>query len=215
MKGTSALNWEAIRNFAELQILTRASYVALMVIPIVAGCWSSIRVILSHYDRNAWMAPQSLGTITSELSTMPATRQLLPTDAAASSVPGRSRVIQERLPIPLPKVWVFGYLSALFLVVGHSIYQTLAPEAVKANRRIEYITVQRDLRTRQRGTPEDTQATADEANHVYTQYSLHGHWGFRAASLLFYVLSLCCVTLVIGLQFIAVFKATWPGAPVE
>ena len=47
------LNWERIRSFGELEVLTKASYIALILVPIIAGLWPSVRVAINHYNKAA------------------------------------------------------------------------------------------------------------------------------------------------------------------
>ena len=45
------LNWRLVRAVEELQILTRASYVMLIVFPILATLWPGVRSIINAYDK--------------------------------------------------------------------------------------------------------------------------------------------------------------------
>ncbi len=42
--------WIKIRTFGELQILTRASYFMMLLVPILAGIWPAVRVGINKYN---------------------------------------------------------------------------------------------------------------------------------------------------------------------
>ena len=44
------LNWQKLRGFGELQILTRASYLMLILVPILAALWPAVRYSVSSYN---------------------------------------------------------------------------------------------------------------------------------------------------------------------
>jgi glycerol uptake facilitator-like aquaporin len=39
------MNWRLVRSLAELQILTKASYAMLLIVPILAGTWPGVRLV--------------------------------------------------------------------------------------------------------------------------------------------------------------------------
>jgi hypothetical protein len=43
----SPFKWGLVRSFGELQILTRASYVMLIVVPMLAGTWPAVRIVIT------------------------------------------------------------------------------------------------------------------------------------------------------------------------
>jgi hypothetical protein len=45
------MNWRLIRNVAELQLLTRASYVTLIVVPLLAGLWPTVRLVVNQHNK--------------------------------------------------------------------------------------------------------------------------------------------------------------------
>jgi len=47
------LNWRLIRAIGQLQILTKASYVMLLVVPLLAGTWPAIRVYVNDHNKRA------------------------------------------------------------------------------------------------------------------------------------------------------------------
>src|SRR5262249_19956250 len=45
-------NWRIVRSIAQLQILTRASYVMLLLVPILAGLWPTVRLIVNQHNKH-------------------------------------------------------------------------------------------------------------------------------------------------------------------
>jgi hypothetical protein len=45
-------NWRLVRSLAELQILTKASYVMLILVPLLAGVWPAVRLAVNQYDKS-------------------------------------------------------------------------------------------------------------------------------------------------------------------
>src|SRR3954447_16009406 len=50
-------DWQFVRSLGELQILTRASYAMLVVVPILAGVWTALpaEVRSSHFLPHSWV----------------------------------------------------------------------------------------------------------------------------------------------------------------
>jgi len=44
-------NWRFVRSLAELQILTRASYAMLIIVPILAALWPAVRLVVNQHNK--------------------------------------------------------------------------------------------------------------------------------------------------------------------
>jgi len=44
-------NWRLVRNLAELQLLTRASYVTLILVPLLAGLWPTVKLVVNQHNK--------------------------------------------------------------------------------------------------------------------------------------------------------------------
>src|SRR6266581_3688081 len=44
------LTWRSVRALGELQVLTRASYLALVIVPMLAALWPGIRLTVNRYN---------------------------------------------------------------------------------------------------------------------------------------------------------------------
>ena len=45
------ITWALIRNVGNLQVLTRASYLMLIVVPILAALWPGVRLVINQYNQ--------------------------------------------------------------------------------------------------------------------------------------------------------------------
>ncbi|MBD0273900.1 MAG: hypothetical protein ICV73_18475, partial [Acetobacteraceae bacterium] len=67
-KPRSLLTWEKVRGMGELQILTRASYAMLVIVPLLVGLWPSVRLIINNHNRLLEQSTQELAQAGDKLS---------------------------------------------------------------------------------------------------------------------------------------------------
>ncbi len=234
------VNWGRIRWIGQLQILARASYVAILVVPILAGLWPAVRIAVNRYNQVAGQASEildeahrridgQLGRLASVSNKLSAGNSdsdlaepkrrldsaLISIGEAATDLRGRvDRFAQaydpQTLESPrLPLVWVFAYLAALFVVLGHCFYQVGAPEPVKGYSKTEYVVRRRDERSRTKGTDEDVRRAGEEAERTYESFAQQGSCFLKCSSFLCYILGLVFVFVVICLQICAIWHAAF------
>ena len=51
------LSWRSVRNLGELQILTRVSYVMLVLVPLLSGLWQTLQNFLNDYTKEILYSP--------------------------------------------------------------------------------------------------------------------------------------------------------------
>jgi hypothetical protein len=134
--------WMKIRALGELQILTRASYALLLVVPILAGVWPAVRVAFNRYNDAISDSREALDSASDHLKYIAATLSEHP-DASSSvdrillSLDARLQSIVTDYALPpienlsLPSVWAIAFFAALSVTFGHVIYQAFAPELVR------------------------------------------------------------------------------------
>ncbi|MCZ6835475.1 MAG: pentapeptide repeat-containing protein [Planctomycetota bacterium] len=144
-KGLKNLNriydWAKVRSISELQILTRVSYLALIIVPLLAGTWPAVRVMVNKYNRSVSEAATQFESAAEQLNAIPlgvldeATREKL------DSIDTQARQwIEDYQPktiekLDLPDVLGASFFAALFVVFGHLIYQLFAPELIRPRSR--------------------------------------------------------------------------------
>lgn len=229
------LNWKVLRSFGELQILTRASYLAIILIPIVAGIWPSVRVAINHYNKVAISASNHLDSASASLKeNIEKLRHIdvikidlnketaLEVEVAVSGIVDEAKKMVERvevfrhrfdpkqLDIPtLPMVWVFAFSGSVFIVIGHLIYQSGVPEIVRQNSKIEHVRVACSKLALEGGSSHkyDISNIEKKAKMEYEDASVSGLIFVKAVALAFYLAGLICIIVVFIFQINAVLKA--------
>lgn len=158
------MRWTLVRTFGELQILTKASYALLVIVPVLAGTWTAVRAYVVRQDHAISGAETTFDTAATNLAhqtailrSLLADRQSNPPselqsqvrntldDIAAKASAIRSQVVdlnafirnaadEARNAIAsarLPTSLAFGFFAALFVAIGHAIYQAAAPPALR------------------------------------------------------------------------------------
>lgn len=151
-KGFRAVSWPVARGLGNLTLLTRASYLLLVLVPILAGVWPSLASAILYYDRAIAESIASLKDSQDKLDSLVRLHQEnLPPAAAievARSIDSlRSNIegLKERLggasiQVPvLPRTFAALFFAALFTALGHFLYQMGADPLVKEATRLEYV----------------------------------------------------------------------------
>lgn len=162
----NALNWRMVRGLGELQILTRASYAMLLIVPILAGTWPAVRLVVNHHNRAVKDATilleryeakfnETLKRVKEELGRKADTgdsKDVAKVDKAIDTLEASSVAFFDhvnyyvadysertlRTPL-LPWPLASAFFAALFVVLGHTLYQLAAPEQVRRMTWDEYV----------------------------------------------------------------------------
>lgn len=158
------LNWRIVRSIAELQILTRASYITLILVPLLAGLWPTVRLVFNQHNKAAIAATSALDdssnkfskalshtVSTIELPSRPADSQNI--EAIGSLLAETKRKIaafnsefgdQALSSIHVPRALAAAFLAALAIALAQTIYQIFAPETVRRMTLEEFVASQKD-----------------------------------------------------------------------
>jgi hypothetical protein len=165
VKFLHTLNWTLVRSVGELQILTRASYAMLIVVPMLAGTWPAVRAIINSYDKTLEESATKLSEVTNKLekqansarniiqavttTTGEGAMQMGATighsaaqieDLARSVETELATLKQQAMLSPfLPASWALAFFAALAVTFGHAIYQTSAPQTVRRLTREDFV----------------------------------------------------------------------------
>lgn len=172
-------NWSDVRSFGALHLLTRASYVALIIIPILAALWPAVRGGFNSYNQAVTQSKQALeyaaGKIEEQVVMAKESIPLISNslkelnDNLKDIIDNYSLKVIENKKLP----WLFGvtYLASVFVLVAHFIYQRFAPTLIQQFTRSEY--QDRELR-RYIDAPSKDQVEAAEfhlGEYIIEEYS--------------------------------------------
>ncbi|MFO0835750.1 MAG: pentapeptide repeat-containing protein [Phycisphaerales bacterium] len=122
-----SLDWGLVRGVGELAILTRASMLALVLVPILAGLWPALRSAVQRYSDVHWkqgVAPRVVDWMVGSLDHTP---HVVSTPA------------QSFLNSHMPGSFALLFFAALLVVIGRSIYQANVPQLVRERSRFDLI----------------------------------------------------------------------------
>jgi hypothetical protein len=153
------LSWQFVRGVGELQIPTRASYLMLLVVPILVGLWPSVRLVINSHNHVLEETTERLASAVNNLRKQSnvlveivqnATTPL--TDLSGESVRALHKAMadlaanvtllsteietaldhirqQGTLSPLLPRSWTLAFLAALCVALGHAVAGTIAEGA--------------------------------------------------------------------------------------
>lgn len=149
----SKLSWLGVRTVGNLQLLTRASYYSLLIVPLIAGVWPFIRNTINQYNQTVETSAQKVIESANELEE--SIQQLIRAGEPVglsqalireelSSTSDSLREIGENFTYLLhdtnmPASFALAFFAALFVAVGHLLFQLFCPEQVKKSNQAEYV----------------------------------------------------------------------------
>ena len=142
--------WIKIRMLGELQLLTRASYVMLFIVPILASLWPAVRVVMNSYNNTITDSRAALDfasqrlehaatSFTGKADVSASVNQILSSlnDGLVTIIQNHSLQVIDN--VRLPPVWAFAFLAAISVTIGHLLYQAFAPSLVRRSTIREYV----------------------------------------------------------------------------
>ncbi|MFD2112834.1 hypothetical protein, partial [Thiorhodococcus fuscus] len=162
------LNWRAIRALGERQILTKASYIALFIVPLLAATWPAVSAISIQPDQGLADAVAKIENINETLVDSLDAFSRSAVGSCFSDVAlekGKKEVLilvddlqnscasllwefnswkfdlqkQTNQEMFLPWTFAAAFFAALAVVLAHLIYQSCAPDAVKRRTLEEFV----------------------------------------------------------------------------
>lgn len=148
------INWQKVRVLGDLQLLTRASYIFLIAIPLLAALWPGVRIVINQYNQAVSSANASLDATSVRLEAQIIQLETLRRNGEISEQ--QSSVVLEKyshildslnrkldnlmtnystkvIENPsLPSIWALGFLVSLCIFIAHTLYQMFAPDLVRA-----------------------------------------------------------------------------------
>ena len=151
------LDWRKIRSLGELQILTRASYIMLIFVPILAGLWPGVRSTINRYNQividSTIMLEHASNKFQHEAQKIKqevAENIKNDPDSHSMGVEIASKAHDVILKLnenvdqyvdelsnktierkSLPGIWGIAFFASLSVILAHTIYQIWTPDKVK------------------------------------------------------------------------------------
>lgn len=146
------INWRKVRTLGELRVITKASYIMLIAVPILAGVWLGVRIGLNSYNKSIEESILLLENATVKLkyqSEFVANKlNEISKDSISYGIVSQTNSTIDNLDSSLrniicefsnltiekrnlPHIWVFAFFAALTIFFAHLIYQSNAPELIK------------------------------------------------------------------------------------
>jgi len=161
----SFINWQRVRGFGELQVLTRASYIILFFVPVLAGLWPGVKLVVNQYNKAVTDSRVALEFASEKLK-----HEAIIIDQAVNDnkLPQKDLIREKALVViqeldhkinriisdyslktiekaALPLVWVEAFFASLFVLIAHLIYQSMAPDIVRQTSMQQYGIDRRNL----------------------------------------------------------------------
>lgn len=142
--------WAIVRTVGELELLTRASFVLLIVVPVLANLWPTIRHTIQYYNEAAAAYDAKLEAVVTQIGDAEESLRDFTETAPAFLLPAAERMrratmtleeeavtLTEKVALPqvvspaLPTGWFLAFYAAILALLGKACYQVFASEVVK------------------------------------------------------------------------------------
>ena len=123
--------WQKVRSVGGLQILTKASYTMIALVPILAGVWQGVKVWAIQSKQEVSQAVKDLDHATERrraAASEPVAQELDQVRAVTHKL--QALIDRGDFDHKLPSAWAMAFFAALFVVAGHFVYQVRCPELV-------------------------------------------------------------------------------------
>jgi len=149
------LDWTKVRGIGNLQILARASFVFLILVPVLAGLWKTVRHGINRYNEIVLTATVEMKETNAELRQVTSdftnhTHGKLPdhlikkTNEASKALSVQAARLAENIESQaiesknLPWPWAVGFFASVAILLAHLIYQARCPPEVQAQSYSDY-----------------------------------------------------------------------------
>lgn len=213
--------WAWVRILGELQMLTRASYVVLLVVPIIAGLWPAVVIVVNRYNDTIETASEKLEIAAGKLNLISDNAREFNSDLVFQDITRnlvvditdlQRNITRAALDKPgMPYIWVWAFFSALAAILGHTAYQLAAPQNIKRASERDFINERIDdvLKLGESNLNEANEmrrlVTEARAEYLYSHQSRRGPAVISSG---LYVIAIFMVVVVISLQTRSVLVAS-------
>lgn len=141
----SKLSWQGVRSLGNLQLLTKASYFSLLIVPMIAGMWPYIRNLVNEYNETVADAANNALNASKEIEIKlralevvgesPTLRSAL-LDAELTQISRKLDEVAQNFTYLLhetnmPASFALAFVASLAVAIGHLFYEAFCPQPVK------------------------------------------------------------------------------------
>ncbi len=157
------LLWTKIRGLGELQVLTKVSYLLLIMIPLLAALWPGVKIVINQYNNSLHSSISVLENSATrlELESKRIENNLLNKNIPINKISNNAQDIISQVEVQieeikkniveasikrntLPSTWAFLFFASLFVFIAHLIYQIFVPELIKEKSIDDYISSKKE-----------------------------------------------------------------------
>lgn len=152
IQGPLGLDWRLVRGLGQLHILNRASLILVIIVPILADIWPTVRHTMAWYDGTLTQIQESLGQIVNHLPERRLRASSDGSNASTSSEYGITQGVRDelhRLTIHiedlrlqashLPTSLALLFFASLAVLLGRTIFQLRCPDTVREFQLDDYV----------------------------------------------------------------------------
>lgn len=146
--------WRLPKIIADLSLLTRTSYLMLVIVPLLAGIWPGVSSYINSYNSTINFGIEKIQLATDKLNLAKVDiihkDASIEIDANLNALASQLGIIKTELQNTvissdvMPSIWVWIFVSSLLAVVAQLVYQSCCPETVKRHSLKEYISARID-----------------------------------------------------------------------
>ena len=154
------LLWTKIRSLGELQVLTKASYILLITIPLLAALWPGVKVVVNQYNSSINKTVSILEHSATRLEfesnriensllnrSIPVNTNNISKDVKNIINNLEAQINEVKNDIAkssiksdvLPQTWALLFFAALFIFIAHLVYQLYAPNLIREKDIDDYV----------------------------------------------------------------------------
>jgi len=133
------IDWQLIRNIGELQILKRISHLVLIIVPVVAALLSPLNKIVESFNLRILSSINTIDTAMANLTNNNLTH--IDTEPIVGKISTLLDYLQDLQlePATLPLTLSLSFFAALFITLGHLVYQLFAPKEIQNKNLSDFI----------------------------------------------------------------------------
>ncbi|WOH37675.1 hypothetical protein RI844_00075 [Thalassotalea fonticola] len=221
LRSTFRIDWGMVRNFGELQILSRASYLMLILVPLLAGLWPTVTTLVNQHNQTLNHATDKFDLASRQIllykAELPDSKIIEPFKETLDSVNNELLHVKKSVENQsiktktLPSVWALSFLASLLAVIAQVIYQLAAPAIVRNSSMREYINgiIDDEMKIHGNGQEMDPMAIRELIEKTAEEYQSASRSNLLIAllSLFIYISSIFVIGYIIFDQTQKVFVA--------